>query len=272
MNVGHARGILLPILLLIDALFPLAACAENDWGKQLRETLQAQLQKVLFERFIRYDKQKNIVSFSPELMNLAADNVGKNLKGDLQAFDFKPEGNALRFSLTLKSGAHISAGIEPEALELGPEEMAIVTKLPQGMKIEGVDLQKTVTGFFDTLIGFSQASATISPASLQPVAPTLPMPGPSPQGTPDSSANEFLKTFSLDGTSMRLKRPWKDSSLGRALATAMARSKTGDSSSVQRLSLVMENGWLNLHLGTYSVEKVLMEMGMEMLTKRVLGN
>ena len=259
--------IVLVLLLLGGCLVPAPAPGEDDWAKQFRETLKNQLQKALMERFIRFDKQKNTISFTPELLSMAAEKALKKGDGSLQNLVVKPEGKALNFSLLMRNGVSIAAGIEPEALELGPEEMAIVARLPQGMKIEGVDLRKTVSGFFDNLIGFSpgaSASATGSPAPVLPVG--------NPTGTSSSfSAADFLKTFSVEGNSMRLKRPLKASSLGRILSSAMARSTTGKGSEVQRLALTMDGGWLSLNLGEYDPEKVLMEMGMEILVRQIQG-
>ncbi|MFZ2960188.1 MAG: hypothetical protein WA705_25175 [Candidatus Ozemobacteraceae bacterium] len=238
--------------------------------KQLGKALKSQLQENLFDKYIRYDKQKNIVSFSPALMEMAADKARKSLGSNMQTFDLKPEGNALNFSLALKSGAHFSANIVPEALELGVEEMAIVGRLPQGLKIEGVDLQKTVSGFFDNLFGTSPSSPT-SLSSLSSLSSSTISPEAAPS-LPSSYSNltDILKNFSVEGNTFRLKRPLKASTLGRALSSSMVQNPDGKTASTsQRLSLSMENGWLNLNLSQFNPEKILLQFTTENLLKQL---
>ncbi|MBF0502086.1 MAG: hypothetical protein HQM09_18245 [Candidatus Riflebacteria bacterium] len=233
---------------------------EEDWMKQLEKTLKSQLQQSLIERFIRYDNQKKVVSFSPDFLAMATNKARKNFGDNLQTLDIKPEGNTLNFSLALKNGMHLSGRIEPEALEFGLEEMTIVGRLPQGLKLEGVDLQKTVSGFFDNLFGVSPSSATYS-VNEAPARPS-----------PSGNVTEILKNFSVEGNTFRLKRPWKASALGRALSSGMSKNTDGKTTSIsQRLALNMENGWLNLSLGDLNPEKVLLQFTTEHLLKQLQG-
>ncbi|HNW35314.1 MAG TPA: hypothetical protein PKM25_10310, partial [Candidatus Ozemobacteraceae bacterium] len=227
------------LLLLLIALFPVSrALGGDDLLKQLEHALKSGLQKNLFEQFIRFDKRKNMVSFSPTLMKMAADKAGKSFGHNLQSFDLKPEGNALNFSLGLKSGTSIAASIEPEALEVNAEEMAIVGRLPQGLKIEGVDLQKTVSGFFDNLFGASPSPLSSSASSSISTTPS--------QRPRSFSVTDVLKSFSVEGNTFRLKRPLKSSALGRSLASSMATTSAEKTASASlRLPMKMENGWLN---------------------------
>ncbi len=247
-------------IMLISFFFATEAIAEDDWMKQLEKTLKNQLQVGLFDKFIRYDKVRNMLSFSPALMELAADRTRKSFGNNLQTFNLKPEGNALNFSLALKSGTQLSARIEPEALEVGLEEMAIVGRLPSGIKIEGVDLQKTVSGFFDNLFGSSKSS---------PVSSEI--------GIPSKSSSSFkvtdiLNNFSVKGNPFRLRRPLNSSILGRSLSSGMMNTfdrKPGITS--QRLAMSMENGWLNLNLGDFDPGKILVELTTETLLKQLQG-
>lgn len=264
MNRFSARGTVL--LLFLITFFPIPrALGGDDLLKQLEQALKSGLQEKLFEQFIRYDKRKNMVSFSPTLMKMAAEKAGKSFGHNLQSFDLKPEGNALNFLLALKSGPSISANIEPEALEVNAEEMAIVGRLPQGLKIEGVDLQKTVSGFFDNLFGASPSPLS-SPASASiSSTPT--------RRSPSFSVTDVLKNFSVEGNTFRLKRPLKSSSLGRSLASAMATAPTEKNASAsQRLAMKMENGWLNLYLGDFNPENILLHFATEALVKQLQGN
>ncbi|MBF0544263.1 MAG: hypothetical protein HQM08_07515 [Candidatus Riflebacteria bacterium] len=228
--------------------------------EQFEKTLKSQIQKVLFEQFIRYDKQKNIVSFSPTLIKMATDKAKNSFGSNLQTLDLKSEGKALNFSLLFKNGTHISASIEPEALELGPEEIVIVGKLPHGLNIEGINIRKTVSGFFDNLFGTSPAASLASATALR--------------ASSSLNVTDILKNFSVEGNTFRLKRPLKLSILGRALSSTMVnnsdRTINSRSSMNQRLALSMEEGWLNLNLGDFNFEKVFLQFASEALAKHLL--
>jgi len=253
------------VFLLLITLFPAPpVLGGNDLMKQLENELKSRLQENIFEQYIRFDKGKNTLSFSPALLKMAADSARKKFGKDLQTFDLKPEGNALNFSLGLKSGAQVSANIEPEALELNPEEMSIIGRLPQGLNIEGVDLQKTVSGFFDNLFGSSPSSSPLSSPASSPVSAT-----PS-KSSSSLSVADILKNFTVEGNTFRLKRPLKSSALGRSLSSAMTETRYEQNASAsRRLDMSMEKGWLNLHLGDLNPKHVLLQFATEALVKQL---
>ena len=260
------------LFVLLAGLFPAnPATGAQDPMKELAKALQSQLQKVLFEQYIRYDRRKNMVSFSPLVMQMAVDKLKSSLGDTLQTFDLKPVGNALNFSIALKSGTRVSASIVPESMELGLDEMAIVGLLPQGLKIEGVDLPKTVSGFFDNLFGSSPApssDSTVSTTSTDTPTSTTSV----PQSSSNSAATSILKNFSIEGNTFRLRRPLKSSILGRALSASRAKTADGRTATgSQRLSLNLTDGWLNLNLGDFNPEKVLLQFTTETLLKQLQG-
>ncbi|MBF0410552.1 MAG: hypothetical protein HQM10_24615 [Candidatus Riflebacteria bacterium] len=236
-----------------------AIFAGEDLAKQVTDMIKNQLKKTLLEKYIKYDKTRNIVSFSPELMKFAADKAIKTTGSDLQALNLNPEGNALNFSLALKNGTNLSTKVVPEALELSPQGMSLLGKLPNGIDVKDVNIKKTLTGFFDNLFGSSPASSQSARTT-----PTNDSPG--------INITDIVKNFSVKGDTFCLSQPLKSSALGRALSNAMTKnSDVKSASTTQRLPLVMENGWLNLNLGDINSEKILIQFASEILARQIQG-
>jgi hypothetical protein len=242
----------------------------GDWMKQIETVLKEQIQQNLLAKYVRYDTNRNIVAVSPALMELAVDKARQSFGGNLRTFVLKPVGNMLNFSLTLKDGAQLSADVELEALEVSMNELTIIGRLPQGLQIGGLDLRKTLYGFFDTLIGSSPAAS--SSAAVPPL-PVLPSPSSSSSSHSSAGINEFLKTFSVEGNTFRLRRPLNASILGRSLASAKpeAAGLLTPASPVQRMALKMENGWMNLYLGDFNLQRLLLQVALENLGRQAQG-
>lgn len=247
------------ILFLVIVFVSLSHAWGEDWNKQLEKALQAQIQKTLSEQYVRYDKSKNIVSVSPDLMKLIV-KQGRDIFGNmLPAFELMPVENTLYFSVHLPREMNLTANIIPVALEWSPEELVLHIRLLHGLNLTGFNLRKVISGVLaNALESSSEASASsASDAGFSPA-------------TSSFNLSEILASISPVGNSLRLKCPLKGTSLGRAISLMLDKSADGKPATTRhQLGLSMEDNWLLVNLGADHPEKALLQMAIESLLQQL---